>query len=267
MQDDAHNQDAYIGIQPMPDLIIAEKVGEGQIGSVYKAIRQSNPRDQFACKIIPEGKLKDGWERELAKIAELKMVPNVIQYHWYSTSLDRNQRPFIFVLFDFIKGINLKQYLTTLPWPLDMSFVENMALTILKVLHACKAVGVQHGDLHAGNIMISDPDTRLPDASRMIYVCDFGYCGSHNQLEPKDDYRQFFSIIKGMLGKLIQHTLTPRDKVMYQKLDQFLQKRVLEVDPTQHFVGDTNSLLPDFLALSPIAERESAIGVKDDENK
>lgn len=258
--------DPYIGLQPFPYYTLIKKVGEGKIGSVYKAVR-SQPQDILACKVIPEGKLKEGWDRELEKVIHLRSVPNVVQYHAHGTGLDKCNRPFVWIQWDFIQGINLKDYLSNFPWPLDLAFIENIADTILNVLFACRAVGITHGDLHEGNILISEPDKRILGSPRRIWISDFGYGGSHNELEPKDDFRQFFSIIKSLIKKLIFSNLNPRDRVMLQKIDDFLAKKVLEMDPTQgKFVGDPEILLNDFKSLAHIAERESAAGTEGDES-
>lgn len=254
------SEDPYIGVQPIPNYYLTEKIGEGKIGSVYKAERQADPADILACKVIPEGKLKDGWQRELEKVVRLRTVPNVVQYHPpHGSTFDRRQRPFFWVLWDFVDGINLRQYVESPPWPLDLAFIENIAETVLRVLYACRQVEIQHGDLHEGNILISNPDTRLPGRPRTIWLSDFGYGGSHNELEPKDDFRQLFSIISFLTRKLNSSTLNPRDKVMHEKIEEFLGKKVLEIDPTQgRYVGNPGSLLADFNALGPASKRESA---------
>src|SRR3990167_7023972 len=210
-------QDPYIGLHPITDYYLTEKVGEGKIGSIYRAER-SDPPDVLACKIIPEGRLKDGWQRELEKVLRLRTVPNVVQYHPpHGAGYDKNNRPYYWVMWDFIKGTDLKKYLQHLPWPLDLAFIENIGRTVLEVLHACRAVQIDHGDLHEGNILISDPDPRLLGSPRRIWISDFGYGGSHNELEPKDDYRQIFSITSSMLKKLDPSSLNPRDKVMQDR--------------------------------------------------
>ncbi|HCN19711.1 MAG TPA: hypothetical protein DIS73_05430 [Planctomycetia bacterium] len=261
-------QDPYIGLHPITDYYLTEKVGEGKIGSIYRAER-SDPPDVLACKIIPEGRLKDGWQRELEKVLRLRTVPNVVQYHPpHGAGYDKNNRPYYWVMWDFIKGTDLKKYLQHLPWPLDLAFIENIGRTVLEVLHACRAVQIDHGDLHEGNILISDPDPRLLGSPRRIWISDFGYGGSHNELEPKDDYRQIFSITSSMLKKLDPSSLNPRDKVMHQKLNEFLKKKILETDPTQGgYVGNPELLLQDFGELSPAAERESAAASRGEELK
>lgn len=260
-------QDPYKGIQPILNYFLTDKIDDGGIGSVYKAER-NNPKDVWACKVIPEGKLKQGWERELDKVINLRGIPNVVQYYQHGSCLDKNQRTFVWILWNYVPGTNLKKYIEDLTWPLDLAFIENIAKTILNVLYSCRAVGIQHGDLHEGNILISDPDQRLPDKPRTIWISDFGYGGSHNKLEPKDDYRQFFSIISNLLHKLDTSSLNARDKIMYKKIDEFLKKRILEVDSTQvHYVGNSESLLKDFAALGPEAERISAAATRGEEIK
>ena len=258
-------EDPYLGCQPLPNYYLDEKVGQGKIGSVYKAVRR-DPQDILACKVIPEGKLKKGWERELEKVVQLRTIQGVVQYHQHGPGLDKRNRPFVWILWDYIPGINLKQYTEKFPWPLDIAFVENISKTMLYVLHACRTVNIQHGDLHEGNILISDPDLRLPGRPRTIWISDFGYGGSHNELEPKDDYRQFFSITLNLLRKLEPSNLNARDRILRKKMEDFLTKKVLEVDPTQgHYVGDPDALLREFSRLSSEAERESAAASKGEE--
>ncbi len=254
-------RDPYIGTEPDPGYFLREKVGKGRIGSVYRAVKSRPFRDELACKVIPEGRLKDGWQRELEKVVRLRGVPHVVEYHRHGTAMDNNNRPFVWVLWNYIDGINLRKYAEKRPWPLDLAFVENIVTTVLEVLHACDAVGIRHGDLHEGNILISKPDIRLPGNPRTIWISDFGYGGSHNQLEPKDDFRQFFSITSSLLRILKRSRLNPRDKILHQKLAEFLPKKILEVDHTQGlYVGSPESLLQDFSSLSVEAESESAAG-------
>jgi hypothetical protein len=250
--------DPYVGIETFRGYFLTKKVGEGKIGSVYLAERPDK-KNRYACKVIPEKKLKDGWERELQKVWKLKRVPNVVQYIDHGAEHDNNNRVFTYVIFDFIPSINLRDYLLDEPWPLDMAFVENLATTILAVLHSCRKVDIRHGDLHEGNILIEEPDERLVNSPRTVWISDFGYGGSHNEIEPRDDYKQFFSIISTLLRRLDPRSLNPRDKVMHSKLKEFLDKSVLEVDPTQgEFVGNSELLLQRLREVSAEAERESA---------
>jgi len=251
-------RDPFIGRQPLPDYVLKEKVGEGQIGVVYKAIRES-PRSVLACKVIPEGHLKDGWQRELEKVALLQGVDHVVQYVHHAAMLDRRDRSFVFVLYHFIDGMNLREYLANPPTPIDLAFAEAVIKCLLEVLHACGAVGISHGDLHEGNILIRNPDPRIPNSPRTIWVTDFGYGGSHNRLQPKDDYRQLCAVSMGLLRKLNKAELNPPDRLYLDRLETFLTKELLETDGTQGArVRNPEAMLRKLVELRTEAERESA---------
>ena len=259
--------DPYIGIKLVQDYIITAYKGKGKIGIVYRTERK-NPPDILACKIIPKNKLNKGWEREIEKVVQLRNIDHVVQYNSHGESTDRNQKVFAYVLYDFIPGINLKEYLSNPPLPLDMAFVENIAKAILDVLHACKAVKILHGDLHEGNVLIREPDRRIPGSPRTIWISDFGYGGSHNGFQPKDDYRQFFSIVSNLLHHLDPASLNPRDRIMHQKLNEFLQKKIMEFDATQGgHVGNSEILLKEFSKIGREAEREAAAATRGEDLK
>ena len=251
-------EDPYIGSVCGDNYKIEEKVGEGNIGIVYKAVRQ-NPSQTLACKVIPEGRLKDGWQRELEKVIQLSGISGVVQYRSHGAAFDKTSRPFFYVFFDFVPGKDLRKIVADPNWPLDMAFIEGIARTVLEVLYACQAEGIFHGDLHEGNILISDPDKRLLGNPQRTWITDFGYGGSHNKLQPKNDYRQLCSILANLLRRLSQSDLNPRDKLMHAKLSDFVRRRLLESDPTQQrIMGNPQSWLEHFNRLSREAEKESA---------
>ncbi|MFN2453257.1 MAG: protein kinase family protein [Pyrinomonadaceae bacterium] len=261
-------QDPYLHLT-IDGYRLEKKVGQGGIGSVYKAVDPATG-DTFACKIIPDEGLNRGWWKELEKLRLLRSLPNIniVQYHWHGASHDSDGDQFTYIIFDFIQGMNLKEYLKSRPELLDMAFIEKVAHTFLEVLFVCRQVKIHHGDLHEENILIKDPDTRVIDSPRTIWISDFGYGGSHNNLKPKDDTRQFFSLISSLLRRLNPADLNPRDKVMHAKLTEFLGKKVMEVDPTQgEYVGNPESLLRLFNELAQEAERESAAAVEGTELK
>ena len=66
---------------------LKEEIGKGKISFVFKAVNDEN--EIFACKVIPELKLKDGWYNEVRKVRLLEGVPNVIQYKNYGSAHDR----------------------------------------------------------------------------------------------------------------------------------------------------------------------------------
>lgn len=251
--------DPYIG-REFGHYKLAEHVGSGKIGRVYRAERMISPTatDSLACKVIVTSKLKDGWQRELEKLVSLRSVPNVVQYHSHGTDFDSELKPIVWVLCEYVPGSNLLEYLELIGASLDMAFIMNIAETILNVLHACQATHMPHGDLHEGNILVSEPDTRLAGAPRRIFVSDFGYGGSHNEVIPKEDLRQLFAIVSRMLHRLDPAALNAKDRLLYKKIKAFL-KEFVESEATQgEHVQNAKKLLGKMHHVAEEAEKESA---------
>lgn len=254
------DDDAYIGML-LSNYKIIEKKGNGKIGTVYKAVREDFSHT-VACKIIPEGKLKKGWDRELLKVVKLHDIDSVIQYFNHGSALDKNKRPFTYIFWNFIDGYNLKEYKEKFPNAINLSFIEKLADTIIRALFACKNEGINHGDLHEGNILISKPDPRTIENTTRIYVADFGYGGSHNDIQPKDDIKQFVSIIQNLLSTLNKTELNALDKILIDEYRNFFSKKFSEIDPTEgRFVGDLRALYLEFKELRRLAELKSSKGV------
>ncbi|MEI9897581.1 MAG: protein kinase [Chthoniobacter sp.] len=237
-------------------------LGKGKIGRVYRAENSRTGRT-LACKIIREGGLSDGWERELEKVRKLTGIPNVVQYHDHGSDFDAEQRPYHWVIFDFVDGDNLKKLVGKQAFTVTISFVESLISTLLDVLHACSVVGVVHGDLHAGNLLVAKPDIRIRNSRPTVLVSDFGYGGSHNNKRPKDDYQELAAIISDLLVRIDTHALNPRDKILHSLLLDFTKKRIRDT-------GRTSGLNPDrlhneFDELCKKAERQSAMGTNEDD--
>jgi len=259
MSTNRQSADPYMGMT-LGDYTLTERIGKGTIGTVYRAER-ANPSHVVACKIIPQAKLKDGWQSELSKVVRLTGVPHVVQYIDHGTDLDRENQTFVWIFWQYIPGRNLGEYLKAPPSPLDMAFVEQIAATLLRVLYACGREDIRHGDLHDGNVLISEPDEHLIGTPRRIFVSDFGCGGSHNDVEPRDDYRQCFSIVMSLLRRLRPADLNSRDRLLHEKLSQSLGKRLLEADATQgRYVRDAAALLEEIQGLVRSAAIEAAAG-------
>ena len=71
--------------QEVGDYILDSYIGCGKIGHVYKAHRKEIPEIVQAVKLVHE--LKDGWETEIKKVALLRKVQNVVQFHHLGTAI------------------------------------------------------------------------------------------------------------------------------------------------------------------------------------
>jgi len=147
-----------------------------------------------------------------------------------------------------------------------MAFIESLLVTVLNVLFACRSQKIFHGDLHAGNILIANPDPRVRNSRRKVFVSDFGYGGSHNAIAPKDDFHELATTISDLLRHLNKEgELNALDRVMHEKLSVFSSKRLRDALRTRE--SDPNILISEFEELRQSAQRESAAGARDDAPK
>jgi len=253
----AHN-DSNIGLRPWKDYVLKKFRGKGKIGRVYKVVSESNPDDILACKVILSKDVKDGWKRELDKLVKLRGVNNVVDYYQYDLAYDKNDKPYAYVMYQFIDGWNLNEFIKDFGI-INLALIELLAQTIIKVLYACQKVNILHGDLHQGNIMISRPDERIVGNPKTIWITDFGYGGSHNKIKPKDDLKQLYSILSSELTRLNKSDLNPRDRIVYDKIRELLDTKLLERDATQKKFASLETLVEDFENIGRNAEKQLAI--------
>jgi hypothetical protein len=201
-------------------------LGQGKIGVVFLGEHRSIPSLRRAYKIIAEGQLKAGWEREIAKVSQLAGVSEVAPVLEFSAVMDSRNRPCSYIAYDYVEGKNLRDFVSLEPLKITVSFVVVLLQALLRVQFACSQVGFEHGDLHEGNVLISEPDKRDPDQKRRIVITDFGYGGSHNALEPKDDIAQIASMGIGLLKSMRRDLLESSERVIRERLIAFLSKEL-----------------------------------------
>jgi serine/threonine protein kinase len=154
--------------------VLKDKLGKGAVGTVYRAVREDNIPEERAFKLIPKSCLRANWSNEISKVVKLRLTPGVVRYHEHGDT-HWNDNDYVWISWDFIPGESLRKLLESgaVSIPLVCTIIER----VLEVLHACRQVDVQHGDLHSGNIMIQNPDVLRLDANqRTVWVTDFGYC-------------------------------------------------------------------------------------------
>lgn len=222
------------------DYVLDRYVGHGKIGIVYHATKKDT-REEAACKIIPMETLKEDWQIELTKLHKLRRITQVVQCKTYGSVLlpgtKGDKTPYVYIFYEFINGANLREYTKTHPELITLSFVQNLAVQMLHVLHALRATQINHGDLHEGNIMVAEPDSRLIGHASQIVVTDFGIGGSTSRIQPTDDYLQTSLICMNLLRMHIDPShLEGEDRQFYDRFsNDLLGKQLTEINET---VGD-----------------------------
>lgn len=209
--------------------ILEEEVGAGEIGVVYRAIKIGDIHNVRAIKLVINDKVKDGWQNEIIKVNRLERVPGVVSYYDHGI-ININETDFLWIMWQYIPGISLKKLISSnnVTIPLLLAVVEK----ILEVMHACNKEQIIHGDLHSGNIIIEELDTRRIDTLRPVWVTDFGYKASLGA-GTLDDYDGLNRIIQDCIEIIDFHSLEGDDKQSYTVLKHEFPKYLLESNYTE----------------------------------
>ena len=157
----ALGQDLLVGFE-LGHYRIAEKIGAGGMGEVYRARDEHLSRD-VAIKVLPPGTLTDEsarkhFHKEALILSQLNH-PNVATIHDFDT-----QQGVDFLVMEYIPGITLNEKVAGRPLP--EKEVLRLGMQLAEGLAAAHERGIIHRDLKPGNLRVTD-DGRLK-------ILDFG---------------------------------------------------------------------------------------------
>jgi Tol biopolymer transport system component len=155
-------------IEPGQDLLhyrIVEKIGEGGMGAVWRAVDTHLDRE-VAIKLLPEGFAGDPdrlarFDREAKLLASLNH-PNIAGIYGFHPASSTDSPSFLAM--ELVEGEDLAERLARGPLPVDETL--HVGRQIAEALEAAHAGGVIHRDLKPANIKLT------PDGK--IKVLDFG---------------------------------------------------------------------------------------------
>jgi len=155
---------------------------------------------------------------------------------------------FQYTVWDYVPpGRNLNDYLKQVRI-CPTSFLVAVFEQVLRVLHACYAKNVRHGDLHPGNILIGDKDDADLDSSlqlrEQIYISDFGYGTTGGKKQPKDDYLGLAQITNAIIEKVEWDGATVTDRQMLKSIQNLSSKLLREVSSSERISPLENSSDP-----------------------
>lgn len=218
-------------IPDLPDYKIVRLLGSGRRAHVFAAHSESLSRD-VACKVIPAWNLigadKDppAWKAEITK-ANLVASSRVVKI-FHSGTWGMPAGEFVYLLCDYVNGVTLREFFKKAP--VDIGFVETLILELLDFLRELEQAKLQHGDLHAGNILVEDRRDALSGFPFAIRITDFGVAPA-TSTPLLDDYEQLAVILRDALALVDYSKLQPEDRIIFNFLrHDFLGKRLLERD-------------------------------------
>ena len=161
------SEDEWIGKTIDNRFQIVEKIGEGGMGKVYKAV-QSHPERFVAIKILPANAMMDASKRR--RFEREGLAVSMIQHDKIVKIYDAGEceqgNPFLAM--EYLQGKALE--IAMLGGPLPVERAINIMKQVCEALGPTHALGIVHRDLKPGNIFLVN--TR--DGSDFVKILDFG---------------------------------------------------------------------------------------------
>lgn len=238
------NKDYFIGknIPGLNNIEVQKYIDSGEYGHIFKAY---NPelKKYFACKIIPFKNLNvepnsdsttDEWMLE-AQHANMLDSPVVVRCQSKSLWIDKDNGIECLVLcFDYINGLSLRKYIQENKGEISVGFIKGLLHSLFGLLYELDGRGMQHGDLHSGNILIEEENEYQLRPQIVYRVTDFGVGELTSTSSFQDDYERLTLILKQLLENVNFQNLPAKDRYIFNELNNsFLGIFLTEHDKTR----------------------------------
>lgn len=234
----------YIGLN-VDGYILEKEIRKEKIGVVYKAYNKEI-NNYIACKLILKTELNSEWASELKKLStKLEGVSQAIVFK-NPIEIKLGDYYYICTFSQNIEGQSLKDYINLNSFNITLSFLKTFSEEILKMLHALKQLGIEHGNLTNDSILVAKDPLSVNPEIPVIKVIDFDFkLNLPEKIIIEDDYKQFALICESIIDFIDPSNLDGKDKYFYDMFIQdFLSKKLLETDPTVgNFVQNPIELL------------------------
>jgi serine/threonine protein kinase len=97
---------------------------------------------------------------------------DVVPYAGPCSSSEEIGECVVFV-YHYVKGMNLRAYMKEHRSDINLPFIEHFLRTMLELLYELQQRGEQHGDLHAGNVLVAQSEFDIYNRTT-FRVTDFG---------------------------------------------------------------------------------------------
>ena len=215
-------------IPQFPGYEILEHIASGSNGHLFRAFDKSI-NSTLAFKIIPVDNLQPDHLEEARKANRLEnssvvSCHSVIEYSFTNV-------PCVIFIYDYVKGKNLRDYIRQDQSNINVLFIEDFLRSMFGILHELKERKLTHGDLHAGNILISKSEYDIY-GKIMFRVTDFGVGKLSGHLAHPNDYLYVAEILKQLLECVEYQDCEGRDRYAYDILrHDFLERHLTETNP------------------------------------
>ena len=229
-------KEKFIGktVEEIPDYVIMDYIASGFNGHLYRAINEST-NNEWAIKIVPISNVisTDDRDEYLDEARKANTLENrsVVRYHrvvkWSFDGSD-----YIVFACDYVKGESLNNYIKDKKKAreIDIPFIESFLGTMLRLLYELELRQYQHGDLHAGNVLVAKSEFDI-DERVDFRVTDFGVRRFTGHSAHATDYLSVSQILNQLLNCIEYMDCEGRNRYAYNVLrDDFLKRHLFETN-------------------------------------
>lgn len=214
------------------DFRFVKYIGHGCYALVFKGY--SETLKQFAAyKVIPSDNLAPGesWQIEPQKANSLE---NSSVVHCRQLFDWRKEKGLIVLKYDYVEGCTLFDYIKHHKDQVTVPFVKAFLLAMLELFYELQGRQIEHGDFHAGNILVTKRSQFQRNSIEEFKVTDFGTGGLTSDSKLTDDFEQLARVLAQLLICIDYQKLPPEDKYVFNILnDHFKGKHLIEKDCTR----------------------------------
>lgn len=150
----------------LDEIVIDKEIGRGANGVVYQAHDRLLER-RVAVKVWIE-KQRDRRDKKLQGLAEARKIAS-LQHRRVATLFHAGIHAgrFPYAVMEYVPGITLKERLAE---PIELVERSRIWSQISSALRYAYGIGIYHGDLHPGNVLIHDRAVKVLDFGTSLFV-------------------------------------------------------------------------------------------------
>lgn len=233
------NRDYFMN-KPIPGFesyVIDEYKAQGGNAFLFKA-SDKEMIHKVACKIIPRDNLSPNWIEEVQKANKLEH-PSVVKCPMAGKWVDEeNKIDCLYLVLDFVDGVSLRDYISNPENEITVNFIEDLLKTIFELFFEMKGMGIEHGDLHYGNIMVEGPKKFSLTPKITFRVTDFAVKSALFSLGSEDDYLELAKILRVLLKAVDYQNCEMRDRFAFNFIENNLLNHLIEKDKTRDSLAE-----------------------------
>lgn len=216
-----------------PGHVIQDYIDSGNNGHLYRAYNETT-NSELAFKVVPMANivLENGecYLEEARKANQLEH-PSVVRYIHVDKYELAGIECVVFVC-DYVHGESLRTHIKKNSHDIDISFIENFLESMFGLLFELKQRNYEHGDLHAGNILVAKSTYDIHGRTT-FRVTDFGVRELTHHVGHSTDYLYVASILNDLLRCVSYEDCNGPERYIYNILKQeYLSRHLIETDYT-----------------------------------